>query len=102
MDAYTKARQERIAEDVTSLIDYTSRVLQGIKGGDWYYVADKIDGLRAALDSLERHVDRDDREQRGKLDQIRGETVWAHVRQASRHYWIGRAIFDTSPRQEAR
>jgi hypothetical protein len=93
MDDYTKARQERIAEDVISLIDYTSRVLGAVEGGNWHYATDKIHGLRKALDSLERHIDRDSPNQPGKLDQIRGETVWARVRLGARDYWLGRAIF---------
>lgn len=93
MDARTQARAERIAEDTAQLIDYTSRVLGAVENGNWHYAADKIRGLRDALDSLERHLDGDDPNQHGSLRLIDGATVWATVAEQARHYWLGRAIF---------
>ncbi len=91
------ARRERIAADTTRLIDYTSRVLGAIEGGNWHYAAQKLPGLRDAIGALEDDLAAT---QMADLSQITGPAVWDQVAPNARHYWLGRAIF--TPHDDAK
>lgn len=86
-----QARETRIVEDTTQLIDYTSRVLGAIEGGNWRYAGDKIPALRDVLDRLAREVDL--AEHAAELRQIKGDVVWSRVAVYAGDYWLGRVIF---------
>lgn len=89
MNEFIQARQERIAEETTSLIDFTSRVLGAVEDGNWHYAHDKLTGLRRAVDALERQVDP---KHKTELAQIPKGAVWSQVTREMPHYWLGRAI----------
>jgi hypothetical protein len=94
--------EELIAEDVASVLDYLSRLVQGLDGGNWHYAREKAAALAAAA---ERLVDRLSTEPR------RGRKVWpplarihadpvrlrAAVGEHGRHYAAGRALYPPPP-----
>ncbi|NEA22640.1 hypothetical protein [Actinomadura bangladeshensis] len=89
MSKQTVARETRLVEDTTSLIDYTSRFLGAVEAGNWRYAADKLGGLRSAVERLEHDLDR---AHAADLRHINGAGVWARVERLMVPFWLGRAI----------
>ncbi|MGP3914378.1 hypothetical protein [Nonomuraea sp. 10N515B] len=90
-------RETRIAQETVSSIDYMSRLLGAIEGGNWVYAADKLRQLRGSLDNL-------DKELRCK-GLAHGAAVEAYVVEHAQDYRIGRALYGeaarpTSPKEE--
>ncbi|WP_219512883.1 hypothetical protein [Nonomuraea ceibae] len=79
-------REQRIAEETVSAIDYMSRMLGAIEDGRWSYALDKLEQLVRPLERLGMQLSR--REETAK-----GPQVAALVRQESRHYRIGKALY---------
>jgi hypothetical protein len=48
----TRQLTDQLADKYVTALDYISRVARGMETGDWYYVADKGQDLRAAIDQL--------------------------------------------------
>lgn len=90
MNARAQARATRIAENTTSLIDYTSRILGAIEDGTWYHAWDKLHGLRRAVEALDR--DLDPSKHTTELACVRAAAVWPMVCREARHYWLGQAV----------
>jgi hypothetical protein len=92
--------ETRIAEDMTGILDFLSRIQQGIEQGNWRYVQDKIpdlvrnaEKLRVAADAAleERHAAR----------KPRPNFVIAAISEFARHYRAGRALYPTLLDQDA-
>lgn len=82
----------RIAEDMTAILDYLSRVKQGVDGGEWHYVFDKAGELARAAQRLqaaaEYEIDR-----KPKDPAARPKAIVATVTRGARHYAAGRALY---------
>lgn len=79
------AREQRIAEETVSTIDFASRLLGAIEGGNWNYAVDKSRQLQRTLKALDTALLRTDRAAAGPVAAI--------VRRGSRHYRIGKALY---------
>jgi hypothetical protein len=80
------AREERIAEETVSAIDFMSRMLGAIEDGRWSYASDKLAQLARTLETLAKQLDRKDQT-------ADGGPVAAAIRRESRHYRIGKALY---------
>jgi hypothetical protein len=82
----------RIAEDMTSVLDFVSRVKQGVDEGNWHYVFDKAGELARAAqrlkDAAEYEIDR-----KPKDPPARPKAIVATVTRDARHYVAGRALY---------
>lgn len=82
----------RISEDMVSVLDFLSRVQQGIEGGDWHYVLDKAGELSRAAQRLSDAAGYEIERKRSDPP-ARSAVVIAAVRTWSRRYAAGRALF---------
>ncbi|MFV2172264.1 hypothetical protein ACFHW2_12235 [Actinomadura sp. LOL_016] len=98
VDPQVHAREVRLAEDTTALIDYASRLLGAVETGNWYYANDKLRDLRHALDRLQNDLDQ--RRTPNVLPHVSGPRVWDRVAKPAEHYWLGRAINAWNERQK--
>jgi hypothetical protein len=80
------AREERIAEETVSAIDFMSRMIGAIEDGRWSYASDKLAQLARTLETLSKQLDRKDQT-------ADGGPVAAAIRRESRHYRIGKALY---------
>lgn len=80
-------REERTAEETVSVLDYMSRLIGAIEDGNWRYARDKHAQLTRTLETLGKQLARKDMP-------AAGEPVAAYVAAESRHYRIGRALYD--------
>ena len=99
--------ETRIDECLTSVLDFLSRIQQGIGEGNWRYAQDKAQELRSAADRLDRVLDMAVQERRTAY-RPRAAWVVAAIATFARHYRAGRALYpvsrsqDGSPDQELR
>lgn len=91
-----RGMETRIAEDMTSVLDFLSRLQGAIDDGSWNYAHDKAGGLVRAAKQLEAalgyEVDRKRTE-----PAARGKWVTAAIRRYARHYRAGRALYPAPP-----
>lgn len=91
-----RGMETRIAEDMTSILDYVSRVKQGVDTGEWHYVLDKAAELARAAERLraaaEYEIDRKPRE-----PAARPKAIVATITRYARHYAAGRALYPAPP-----
>jgi hypothetical protein len=86
--------ETRIAEDMTSILDFLSRIQQGIEQGNWHYVQDKIPDLVRSAERLRVAAD-------AALDESqsackpRPNFVIAAISEFARHYRAGRVLYPT-------
>lgn len=97
--AQLRGMELRIAEDMTSVLDYVSRVKQGVDTGEWHYVLDKAHELARAAERLraaaEYEIDR------GPGDPAaRPKAIVATVTRDARHYVAGRALYPAPVSEE--
>lgn len=93
----------RIAEDMTAILDYVSRVKQGVDDGEWHYVFDKAGELARAAQRLQNAAEYEiDRKPRDPA--ARPKAIVATVTREARHYVAGRALYPApvSAEQEQR
>jgi hypothetical protein len=93
----------RIAEDMTSVLDFLSRLQGAIDDGNWRYAHDKASQLMRAAEQLHTALGYEiDRKHSGPA--ARGKAVTAAIRHYARHYRAGRALYPApvSQEQEAR
>lgn len=84
----------RIAEDMASVLDYVSRVKQGVDGGEWHYVLDKAAELARAAKRLSDAAGYEIEERKAKPTQAaRPAVIIAAVTTWARHYVAGRALY---------
>jgi hypothetical protein len=89
----------RLVEQYVWVLDFMSRVAQGLDGGDWYYLNDKAHQLQRAsgqLAEIAREIA--DQVQAGKR-RPRAEVVRAAVAHHGRHYRAGRLLHPVQPRR---
>lgn len=92
----------RLAEDMTAILDYVSRVKQGVDGGEWHYVLDKAGELARAAKRLSDAAGYEIDHRREKpREAARPATVVAAVTREARHYSAGRALYP-APAEPAR
>jgi hypothetical protein len=102
MTAHRLTRDEElIAGGFVALLDYLSRVMQGLDDGHWHYAREKTDELRRAADRL---VDR------LSAEPCAGRTTWPPLRRLdvdparlraaitdlAGYYAAGRALYPTA------
>ncbi len=83
------ARETRIGDETINAIDYFSRLVGAIEGGDWRYSRDKLRQLQATLADLALQLDR--------KGPAAGPPVAAFVAEYSQHTRIGRALYGSNP-----
>lgn len=94
MTAQLRGMELRIAEDMVTVLDYISRVKQGVDGGEWHYVLDKAAELARAAQRLSDAAGYEIEERQAKPRQAaRPSVVTAAVTTWSRHYSAGRALY---------
>jgi hypothetical protein len=82
----------RIAEDMIEILDYVSRVKQGVDGGEWHYVLDKAGELARAAEHLKKAAEYEiDRKPRDPA--ARPKAIVATITSGARHYVAGRALY---------
>jgi hypothetical protein len=94
----------RIAEDMTAVLDYVSRVKQGIDGGDWHYVLDKAVGLAKVAQQLADAAGYEIDHRRTKpREAARPDAIVVIITRDARHYAAGRALYPepAKPEREA-
>lgn len=90
----------RIAEDMTSILDFLSRLQGAIEDGNWHYAHDKTGQLVRAAKQLEAALGYEvDRKRTDPA--ARGEAVTAAISRYARHYRAGRALYP-DPEREVR
>lgn len=92
--------ETRIAEEMTSVLDFLSRIQQGLEQGNWHYVEDKIHHLVRAAERLSAAVGYELEETRAAR-RARPEAITAAIRQFARHYHAGRALYPVDRNQDA-
>jgi hypothetical protein len=96
--------EQLIAEDFTRVLDYLSRVMQGLERGNWHYTREKTDALARAADQLFARLSEGPR--RGPLSgddapvwprlapvHADPERLRAAICEYARHYAAGRALY---------
>lgn len=89
----------RIAEDMTSILDYLSRLMQGINNGDWHYVYDKANELARTA-----HLPKDaagyeiEHQQTKPRETARPQAIIATITRDARHHITGRTLYPASNR----
>lgn len=102
----TTDRTQQIAEDITSILDYLSRVLQGAEEGNIHYLHDKAGQLANAARRLQLDLSAIPEKDEYTLRVDRSVTVNPSrlqqlVCRYARHYRVGRALFPLTPEQKA-
>lgn len=92
--------ETRIAEDMTSVLDFLSRIQQGLEQGNWHYVRDKIPDLVRAAERLSAAVNYELEETRAAR-RARPEVVTDAIRLFARYYHAGRALYPVHRNQDA-
>lgn len=81
-----RGMEQRIAEDMIEILDFVSRVKQGVDSGEWHYVLDKAgEHLKKAA---EYEIDRKPRD-----PAARPKAIVATITSGARHYVAGRALY---------
>ncbi|PXY33535.1 hypothetical protein BAY59_10655 [Prauserella coralliicola] len=98
---------ERLAEDIVSVLDYLSRVLQGAEEGNLYYLHDKAGGLERAARRLYMTLSGPNDAFPDPLEVDRSITfhptrVQKLVACDARHYRVGRALYPETEETKAR
>jgi hypothetical protein len=86
--------ETRIAEDMTGVLDFLSRIQQGIEQGNWRYVQDKIPDLVRNAERLSTATE-GAREEKHAARKPRPNFVIAAISEFARHYRAGRALYPT-------
>lgn len=86
----------RIAEDMTSVLDFLSRLQGAIDDGNWHYAHDKAGQLVRVAQQLEAALGYEVDRKRSE-PAARGKTVTAAIRHYARHYAAGRALYPVPP-----
>ena len=101
MSEQLRGMELRIAEDMVTVLDYVSRVKQGVDGGEWHYVLDKAAELARAAQRLSDAAGYEIEERQTKPRQAaRPAVVKAAVTTWARHYSAGRALYPVSASRE--
>lgn len=99
-----RGMEQRLAEDMTSVLDFVSRLQDAIDAGDWHYLFDKAGQLARAADQLKVAAGYEIDERQLKPSQAaRPAAIAAAVRSYARHYRAGRLLYpepDDSARAE--
>jgi hypothetical protein len=82
----------RLVERYVWVLDLVSRCAQGIDGGDWYYLANKADGLRYRAEQLAEVAGEIQQAVRDGKRPVRAAAVRAAVAQHGRPYRAGRLL----------
>jgi alpha-D-ribose 1-methylphosphonate 5-triphosphate synthase subunit PhnG len=102
MSGQLRGMETRIAEDMTSVLDYVSRVKRGIDGGEWHYVLDKAAELARAAQRLSDAAGYEIEERRAKPRQAaRPKAIIDAITRYARHYVAGRALYPAPVDPEA-
>jgi hypothetical protein len=88
--------ETRIAEDMTSVLDFLSRLQGAIDDGNWRYAYDKAGQLERAAKQLHAALGYEVDRKRSE-PAARGKWVTAAIRRFARHYAAGRALYPTRP-----
>lgn len=80
------AREYRIAENTSSVIDFASRLIGAIETGNWHYANDKLGQLERALVQLGDEIRRTDQP-------ASGETITTLVASYTKDFRIGKALY---------
>jgi hypothetical protein len=84
----------RIAEDMTAILDYLSRLIQGVDDGDWHYVYDKAGELACAAQRLKDAAGYEiDHRRTRPCEAARPQTINAAITRDARRYLAGRALY---------
>lgn len=86
----------RIAEDMTSVLDFLSRLQGAIDDGNWHYAHDKASQLVRAAQQLEAALGYEVDRKRSEPT-ARGKWVTATIRRLAQHYSAGRALYPAPP-----
>lgn len=92
-------RETRIAEDMASVLDKLSRVIQGLDGGNLHYAEEKAWQLLNDVEALHRHLDSAVK----NADQepaVRPDLLTAAITEFARHYAAGRALYPIDSDQD--
>jgi hypothetical protein len=85
--------ETRLVESYVWVLDLVSRCAQGLDAGDWYYLADKADGLRYRAEQLAEVAGEIAQAVRnGRPHRPRAQVVCAAVAHHGRHYRAGRLL----------
>lgn len=84
--------ETRIAEDMTSVLDFLSRLQQGIDEGNWHYAQDKIPDLVRVATRLRIALNMALKEKQ-PARQARPTWVVAAISEFARHYQAGRVLY---------
>lgn len=97
-----RGMEQRLAEDMTAVLDYVSRVKQALDAGEWHYLFDKAGQLARAADELKiaAGYEIDERQLRPSTA-ARPEAITAAVQRDARHYTAGRLLYP-APEDPAR
>lgn len=87
-----RGMETRIAEDMTSVLDFLSRIRQGLDEGNWHYARDKIYEFVRAAERLGAALDAELGERR-PAHRARPRFVHTAIAQFARHYWAGRVLY---------
>jgi hypothetical protein len=91
-----RGMETRIAEDMTSVLDFLSRLQGAINDGNWHYAHDKAGQLVGAAKQLEAALGHEvDRKRSDPA--ARPKAVAAAIRRYARHYSAGRALYPAPP-----
>lgn len=98
-----RGMETRIAEDMTSVLDFLSRLQGAIDDGNWHFAHDKAGQLVRAAKQLEAALGYEVDRKRSE-PAARGKTVTAAIRRYARHYRAGRALYPqkVDPEREQR
>jgi hypothetical protein len=84
--------ETRLVERYVWVLDLMGRVAQGVDRGDWYYLADKADDLRARAEKLAEVAEEIQKAVRDGKRPVRPEAVHVGVAYYGRHYRAGRLL----------
>jgi hypothetical protein len=87
-----RGMETRIAEDMTSILDFLSRIQQGLDEGNWHYARDKIYEFVRAVERLGVALEVELGERRTAA-RSRPKFVKAAITEFARHYRAGRALY---------
>lgn len=98
-----RGMETRIAEDMTSVLDFLSRLQGAIEDGNWHYAHDKAGELVRAAKQLETALGYEVDRKRSE-PAARGKWVTRAICRYARHYRAGRALYPepVSPEREER
>jgi hypothetical protein len=97
-----RGMEQRLAEDMTSVLDFVSRVQDALDAGNWHYLFDKAGQLARAAGNLQNAARYEiDERQLKPSTAARPAAITAAVQSYSQHYRAGRLLYST-PEDPAR